>query len=255
MFKTGTPEVIQNCGPIFRKFIDPQIRNTLVTDILGFSYEALDSSEDEGSPPIRLKSISYLPDYLKDGILKHLGYLPTNASTLSMLTVAGITYSVASKHSGNSCILLHSPSEAIFLPAQIEHIIRFVSNDDISSVNTLVAVRRFRRFNRSDPFSFYPLLRTQVWSHELGDLELHPVNAIQCHFACSTMLWEGEQAMVVVSLSRVRPHSLISISLKSSIGILNVHVAFATLNFLVFYLFLTLIFNDIVYYPTMIVMY
>ena len=92
-------------------------------DILGFSNEALDSGEDEGSVPIRLKSISYLPDSLKDGILKHLGYLPTSASTLSMLTIAGITYSVALKHSGNSCILLKSPPEAIFLPAQIEHIV------------------------------------------------------------------------------------------------------------------------------------
>ena len=138
----GTPEVIQNCEPIFRKFIDPQIRNTLVMDILGFSNEALDSSEDEDSPPIRLKSISYLPDSLKDGILKHLGYLPTSASTLSMLTVAGITYSVALKHSRNSCILLQSSPKAIFLPAQIEHIVRFVSNNNISSV-TLVAVWRF----------------------------------------------------------------------------------------------------------------
>ena len=190
MIKTGTPGVIQNCEPIFRKFINPQIRNTLATDILGFSDQALDS-EDEGSPPIRLKSISYLPDSLKDSILKHLGYLPTSASTLSMLTVAGVTYSVASKHSRNSCILLQSSSEAIFLPAQIEHIVRFVSNNNISSM-TLVAVRRFKQFNRSDPFSFYPLLRTQVWSHELGNLELNLVNAIQCHFACSTMLWEGE---------------------------------------------------------------
>ena len=125
--------MIQNCELIFRKFIDPQIRNTLVMDILGFSDQALDS-EDEGSPPIRLKSISYLSDSLKDGILKHLGYLHTSASTLSMLTVAGITYSVASKHSGNSCILLQSSSKAIFLPAQIEHIVQFVSNNNISVI-------------------------------------------------------------------------------------------------------------------------
>ena len=149
----GTPEVIQNCEPIFRKFINPQIRNTVVMNILGFSNEALDSR----------KSISYLPDSLKDSILKHLGYLPTSASTLSMLTVAGITYSLALKNSGNSCILLQSPPKAIFLPAQIEHIIWFVSNDNISSV-TLVAVQRFKWFNWSDPFSFYPLLQTQVWS-------------------------------------------------------------------------------------------
>jgi hypothetical protein len=211
ILKTGTPEVIQNCEPIFRKFIDPQVRNTLITDILGFSGQTLDS-DDEDLPPMELKSISYLPDSLKDCIQKCLGYLPTSASTLSLLTVAGITYSVASKHSGNSCILLDSPSKTVFLPARIEHIVQFVSNNNI--LNTMVAVRRFKRHNRSDPFSIYPLLRTQIWSRELGDLELHPVTAIQCHFACSTMLWEGEQVMVMVSLSRVRPHFLLSIVTK-----------------------------------------
>jgi hypothetical protein len=209
ILKTGTPEVIQNCEPIFRKFIDPQIRNTLLTDIVGFSGQVLDSSDDEDLPPMGLKSINYLPESLKDCIQKHLGYLPTSASILSQLTVAGITYSVASKHTGNSCILLDSP-KTVFLPSRIEHIIQLVSNNDISSVNTLVAIRRFkRRNNQSDPFSKYPLLRTQIWSRELGALELHPVNAIQCHFACSTMLWEGEQVMVMVSLSRVRPLFLI----------------------------------------------
>ena len=139
ILKTGTPEVIQNCEPIFRKFIDPQIRNILVTDILWLSDPALDD-EDETLAPTGLKSISHLSDSLKDCILKHLGHLPTSASTLPALTVAGIAYSVASKHSGNSCILLDSPSKAVFLPAQIEHIIQFVSNNDLSSMNTFVAV-------------------------------------------------------------------------------------------------------------------
>jgi hypothetical protein len=222
ILKTGTPEVIQNCEPIFRKFIDPQIRNTLITDILAFSGQTLDSSDDEDLPPIKLKSISYLPDSLKDCIQRCLGYLPTSASALSLLTVAGATYSVASKHSGNSCILLDSPSKTVFLPARIEHIVQFVSNNNI--LNTLVAIRRFKQHNiRSDPFSIYPLLRTQIWSCELGNLELHPVTAIQCHFACSTMLWEGEQVMVVVSLSRVRLHFLsFQLSLKFFLGVLNV---------------------------------
>ena len=159
ILKTGTPEVIQNCEPIFRKLVDPQVRNTLLTDIVGLSGEALDSSDDGDLPPVILKSSSYLPDSLKYCIPKHLGYLPASASTLSHITVAGLTYSVASKHTGNSCILLDSPSKTIFLPAQIEHIVQFVPNNNLSDVNTLVAVRRFKRLNNhSDPFSIYPLL-------------------------------------------------------------------------------------------------
>jgi len=224
ILKTGTPEVIQNCEPIFRKFVDPQIRNTLLTDIAGFSGEALDSSDDGDLPPIVLKSISYLPDSLKNCILEHLGYLPTSASTLSHLTVAGISYSVASKHTGNSCILLDIPFKTVFVPAQVQHIVQFVSNNNTSSVNTLVAIRRFKGLNnQSDPFLIYPLLRTQIWSCELGALELHPVSAIQCHFASSTMQWKGGQVMVMVSLSRVRLAFLsFQPSLKFSIGILIV---------------------------------
>lgn len=214
ILKTGTPEVIKNCEPIFRKFINPQTRSTLLTDIISFSAtEALDSTDDEELPPLHLKSASQLPDPLKNCMRKHFGSLPTSASALSQLTVAGLTYSVASKHSGNSCVLLGSLSNTV--PARIEHIVQFVSDNDVI---TLVAARRFTKHDSlSDPFSGYPLLRTQIWCPEPGSLELHPVDAIQCHFACSTMLWKGVEVMVAVSLSRVRsPLMLLHLGLKFS---------------------------------------
>jgi len=217
ILKTGTPEVIKNCEPIFRKFINPQTRSTLLTDIISFSAtEALDSTDDEELPPLHLKSASQLPDPLKDSMRKHLGSLPTSASTLSQLTVAGLTYSIASKHSGNSCVLLGSPSKTV--PARIEYILQFVSDNDVSSLITLVAARRFTKHDSlSDPFSGYPLLRTQIWCPEPGSLELHSVDAIQCHFACSTMLWKGVEVMVAVSLSRVRsPLMLLHLGLSFS---------------------------------------
>ena len=59
--------------------------------------------------------------------------------------------------------------------------------------------------NQSDPFSLFITTNSNLES-ETWCSRTHPVNAIHCHFACSTMLWEGEQVMVVVSLSRVCPH-------------------------------------------------
>ena len=73
---TGTPEVIQYCKPIFRKPINPQIQNMLIMDILGFSGQNLDSSDDEALLPIKLKTISCLPDSL-NCIQKFLAFLPT----------------------------------------------------------------------------------------------------------------------------------------------------------------------------------
>ena len=97
--------------------------------------------------------------------------------------------------------MLGSPSTDIFLPARIKYIVQFSSKNDIT---TLVVVQQFKQHDtRSDPFSSHPLLQTQMWSPELGTPELHPVNDILCHFASSTMRWEGERVMVVVSLSCV----------------------------------------------------
>jgi hypothetical protein len=211
ILKTGTPEVIQNCEPIFRKLIDPQTRSTLLTGILSFSAtEALDSTDNDDLPLVHLKPASQLPDPLKDCMRKHFGSLPISASTLSQLTVAGLTYSVTLRHSGNSCVMLDSPSKTIFSPARIKYIVQFVSDNDSSNLTTLVAARRFKKYNTlSDPFSGYPLLQTQIWCPKLGSLKLHSVNAIQCHFASSTMLWEGEEVMVAVSLSHVRSHPIL----------------------------------------------
>ena len=88
-------------------------------DILSFSAtEALDSTDDDDLLLVHLKPVSQLPDPLKDCMWKHFGSLPISASILSQLTVAGLTYSVASRNSGNSCVLLDSsPSKDIFLPA------------------------------------------------------------------------------------------------------------------------------------------
>ena len=136
ILKIGTPEVIQNCEPIFEKLINPQTQSTLLTDILSFSAtEALDSTDNNDLLLVHLKPASQLPHPLKDCIWKHFGSLPISASTLSQLTVAGLTYSVALRHSENSCVLLdYSPSKTIFLPAQIEYIFQFVSDNNFSNL-------------------------------------------------------------------------------------------------------------------------
>jgi hypothetical protein len=122
-------------------------------------------------PLVHLKPVSQLPDPLKDCMRKHFGSLPISASTLSQLTVAGLTYSVTLRHSGNSCVMLDSPSKTIFSPARIEYIVQFVSDNDSSNLTTLVAARRFKKYNTlSDPFSGYPLLQTQIWCPEPGSV-------------------------------------------------------------------------------------
>ena len=68
---------------------------------LSATEDHLDSTHDQDLP-VQPQSISHLPDSLKDFIRKQLGTLPTTASILSHPTVAAMTYSASSKHSGNS---------------------------------------------------------------------------------------------------------------------------------------------------------
>ena len=67
--------------------------------------ETLDPTNND-LPLAQLNPVSHLPDSLKDCFQKHFDSLPMSASTLSQLTITGITYSIASKYIGNSCILL-----------------------------------------------------------------------------------------------------------------------------------------------------
>src|SRR5271156_216699 len=47
VFKSQCPEVIQNCQPMFQKLVDPQLRDTLQTDMWMLSSLTEDGDGDE----------------------------------------------------------------------------------------------------------------------------------------------------------------------------------------------------------------
>lgn len=197
--RVGTPQAIRNCEPIFQKLVDPQVRDTLVTDILGLALNRMLVDEDE-LESATLNAATALPPPLQDCIRNTFGHcIP--ATLLPHIRIGGLNYSPFSKHLGNSSILLRSGIAGVFQPARIDFIVQIVHN---AQVGTLVAVRKYLKATEiDDPFASYPFLRTQLWSRNLGALELHELQSIECHFAHLSFLWQKQDLVAVISLSRV----------------------------------------------------
>lgn len=204
--QTGTPEIIRNCKPIFQKFVDPQVRGTLITDVLSFAMDDLDEVEVEVSDYASdtTSPLPKIPDFLMTCLLESFDATPKCISLLPNLTIKGIMYSAASRHAGNSSVLIQSGRPGVLIPAQIQCFVQLVLPDNINTPVTFVAARRYLPANvKHDPFSGYPFLRAKLWSHELDVLALYTPESIESHFAYYSMKWEEGQVMAVISLSRV----------------------------------------------------
>jgi len=201
--QTGTPEVIQNCKSIFQKFFEPQVRGTLVTDLLSFAMD--DLNDDEAvSAPDTTRPLTKIPDDLMTCLHESFGETSKCISVLSNLTLKGIVYSSVSRHAGNSSVLIHSGRPGVLIPAQIQCFVQLILPDNTNTPVTFVAARRYLPANvKHDPFSTYPFLRAGLWTYELDALGLYTPESIESHFAHCPMKWEERQAMAVISLSRV----------------------------------------------------
>ena len=183
--------------------MDPQVRGTLVTDLLSFAMDDLDDVEvsDYVSNTTPLPKI---PESLMTCLHESFGETPKSISLLPNLTIKGIIYSAASRHTGNSSVLIHSGQPSVLIPAQIQCFVQLVLPDNINTHVTYVAAQRYLPANvKCDPFSAYPFLRAELWSHKLGSLGLYTPESIESHFAYCPMKWEEQQVMAVISLSQV----------------------------------------------------
>jgi hypothetical protein len=202
--QTGTPEVIRNCKPIFQKLVDAQIRDTLVTDMLSFAMDDLDDAEVSDYASDATSPLPKISDSLMTCLQESFDKTPKCIALLPNLTMKGIIYSAASRHAGNSSVLIHSGRPASLFPAQIEYFVQLILPDNIDTPVTFVAARPYLSANvKCDPFSTYPFLRAKLWSRELDSLGLYAPENIESHFAYCPMKWEEQQVMAVISLSRV----------------------------------------------------
>jgi hypothetical protein len=193
LLKEGCPSAIKNCHSLFAKLADPQIRNTLLTDISHFS---IDLEEDTSFNP---NDTAYIPEDIYKALQDHFltREAPRAAKALTFYTMNGLTFSSFTWHRGNSSILVR-PTRPFLpsVPAQIQTIIQ------ISSTETIYIVKYFLKSMTSDPFQKYPTLRASLWSRNLGPLVAVKPEDVESHFACLPIVRDGNECIAIISLSR-----------------------------------------------------
>jgi len=203
VFKSQSPEVIQNCQSIFQKLVDPQLRDTLQTDIQLLSSLTEDIDNDDGIMNWDDGTARPIPRDLQIALTRFHPRSIQMAQFLPNVRINGLLYTPTSKHEGNSCALLKPKSQRdpILVPARIQMIFRIPL---LESVQTLIAIRRHQPPQLPhDPFSQFPILRARLWGAQLGDLEIIQVDQILSHFACLPMEGDFKGHIAIASLSRV----------------------------------------------------
>ncbi len=90
---------------------------------------------------------------------------PSRAILQTYITISGLKFAIASKHSGNSYIIVSSESRHP-QPAQLVYILEFGMPNTPS---TYLTIRWFKPANIScDPFAKYPIVHAKLWDSSLA---------------------------------------------------------------------------------------
>ena len=192
LLKEGCPVAVRNCHKIFAKLVDPQTRNSLLTDM---SHFVTDNETEE--PPLEIKGKMTVTEVTFRALEAYFQGKPLAvAKVLSSYVMDGLTFSTFKRHKGNSFILVRCSSRHA-VPARIEDIIRTSSNE------VLFVVQHFLKTTSNDPFQRYPVLQASLWSDRLGRTAIVKPQDVVCHFACLSLEWGDANCLAVISLSRV----------------------------------------------------
>jgi len=195
MLKEGCPSAIKNCSGFFSKLIDPQVRNTLLSDIARFL--SLVEEEDEPSEMGgRITTIAEGPYKALQIYFHGANRVPREARTFHCYTLNHLMFSTFTRHRGNSFVMVRRLSLPS-IPAQIDSILQ------ISTQETYFVVRFFLKTMLDDPFRQHPVLQTSLWSQNLGQLVIVKPQDVESHFASLFFEWLGAECQAVISLSRV----------------------------------------------------
>lgn len=190
---------------MFETLVNPQVRDTLVTDSL-LLEEAMESEDDDGSSGIKEEPIDNdIRTAFSRKLPQGLGAtIPQKAKFLTHIKHHGISYTVNKRHKGNSSIFLIGTEN---VPFSIEKIICFSATTSGNYFKgTWCVVRKHQPAKVDvDPYIAYPHLRAGLWDCQLEPfIDVVPVSDIQTHFANCVIPWEEKEYMVAISLSRVR---------------------------------------------------
>ncbi len=194
--KTECPDAIRHCESIFRKLVDPQLRDSLQTDI--HTLGAVVKDETEAQHLAATKTMRLIPRELFLAFQPSSIDSPSSGHFLSNILIHGLMFSTFSKHRGNACVLIRTAEDTTPIPAEIAHIIEILTGE------TYLAVRRHKpAILHHNPFSRYPVLQGQLWETRLSDLEVVMLSQILTHCARLPIKIGQDKYFAVLSLCRV----------------------------------------------------
>ena len=105
LLKSGCPEAIQHCKVFFDKLLTPQVRDSLVTEI--HSISAVEELEDDCfEEDLDEQNARPIPAEIRVAISHANLNVPSRAILQTYITVNGLKFTIASKHPGNSCVMI-----------------------------------------------------------------------------------------------------------------------------------------------------
>ena len=125
---------------MFQKLVDPQLRDTLQTDmrVLSSLTEDGDADEyDDNAMNWNEQMAHHISTDLCAALARFNSESPRTAQFLPNIIMNGLVYLPTSKHQGNACILLRLQDQSL-VPARIQTIFQILVLD---SVQTLLAIR------------------------------------------------------------------------------------------------------------------
>lgn len=127
--------------------------------------------------------------------------IPSRAIFSSHTAASNRSFSTLRRHRGNSGIFRMNSD----IPFFIDNILEFKESSTSRLQGKWLIGRSLKPICvQHDPFSDFPYLRAKLWGTELEtQVEVCHLNDVETHFAQHRILWEGKNATVVVSLSRV----------------------------------------------------
>jgi hypothetical protein len=188
---------------MFRKLINPDVRNTLITDMMNLPFlDGEEEGEDDSMVLWDENSAQPISRDLQHALETFIGSeSPLTARFLSHLTISGLTYTISPKHAGNSNVLFKADADNHPFPTRIDNVVQILIG---GKIQTLIAARRYHRSQvKDDPFRRFPMLQVEIWSTHLGPIEIFKPDDIHAHFAKAEVTWEEVNVTVVASLSRV----------------------------------------------------
>ncbi|KAK0451952.1 uncharacterized protein EV420DRAFT_1645858 [Desarmillaria tabescens] len=205
------PNILKKCSDAINRLVSGQSRETafsvLDTGIQVSRKAPLESLNQQmfRAPPEVIEAFQRSPLFR--------GVLQSTVRKVSYYRFKETTYSISSRHRGNSQVFIDvsrgkgkGKDGDCAISSEIPVVIRYIlqpNPDDLSQVYLAVCHLQSVSVD-SDPFTEFDILGGRLWSRNLADkLEIIDARAVNKHFVRCDVMWEDQPVSAVLPLSRI----------------------------------------------------